>query len=664
MVSELNSSFLNPDPFAYMTQQELMSMHFSHPYEILKIPQIRQKIAIRRWKEFQKNGQFKYSPYLDAGILKETLIYNQQMIPKSLYALNLLERPRYLIDPVMCLDKLGRSDLQSFKILTIGPRTEYEILMLYSYGFKPDNISGLDLISYSPWIDVGDMHDMPYSSNSFDLVIMGWVFAYSEDLEKVAHEVVRVTKPGGIISNGNNFIPDDTKAFNEKRIRMANCQEMLSYFPYVDTLYFQNAPPTTDFKAHDGGDPHLITIFDIKKPPSPEKDLHKFTQKLLEPDIEHLLMNSAAIAAFVDWPFAPKVYQLLREYFENASEQTVLCLVLKDEERLNEAYENLLAFIEESELVNTPELLVFSEQQINNISVLENIWITLELQSDYQAQFITQDKIQNFPNLQPIQAAMADIQQELALKRQEIQAIERICKQLATQFLGIPESYTQDILLGELQIFRQGFQRFIKTNEFSQSAFESMRLMSTISKGQLRQAVKEAYARIYPPQQFDNPTGLLTAMQTEIPRILESIETDGYSCLPVTVPPLDCQAIYQFARKASASPVPSLPEGPDKVIYNPQQIVAATYWISEAESIQQATVQKLLFDPSLLNFVQQRLQSAPILSHVGIWWSVPPPAGNGACSESAQLFHIDMDRMCFFHLFFYLTDVKAHIEQV
>ena len=40
----------------------------------------------------------------------------------------------------------------------IGPRNEAEIFMLWSYGFKLENIVGLDLISYSPLIDLGDMY--------------------------------------------------------------------------------------------------------------------------------------------------------------------------------------------------------------------------------------------------------------------------------------------------------------------------------------------------------------------------------------------------------------------------------------------------------------------------------------------------------------------------
>ena len=52
-----------------------------------------------------------------------------------------------------------------------------------SYGISRKNISAIDLISYSPWIDLGDMHNLPYKDNSFDIIICGWVIAYSNKKE-------------------------------------------------------------------------------------------------------------------------------------------------------------------------------------------------------------------------------------------------------------------------------------------------------------------------------------------------------------------------------------------------------------------------------------------------------------------------------------------------
>lgn len=84
----------------------------------------------------------------------------------------------------------------SCKILSIGPRTEAEILMLWSYGFKLENISAVDLISYSPLIELADMHSLPYPDNSFDVIISSCTLVYSIKVVQAIDEIKRVAKPG------------------------------------------------------------------------------------------------------------------------------------------------------------------------------------------------------------------------------------------------------------------------------------------------------------------------------------------------------------------------------------------------------------------------------------------------------------------------------------
>lgn len=93
------------------------------------------------------------------------------------------------------------------RVLTIGPRTEGEILCLIGYGFKPANVRGLDLISYSPFIDVGDMHRMPYADGAFDVVIASCVLVYSTNPRQACAEILRVCRAGGIVC-----IAQDTSA--------------------------------------------------------------------------------------------------------------------------------------------------------------------------------------------------------------------------------------------------------------------------------------------------------------------------------------------------------------------------------------------------------------------------------------------------------------------
>jgi len=172
-------------------------------------------------------------------------------------------RPLALIKPLSVIESLSKDA----KILTIGPRTEGEILSLIGYGFLPENIRGLDLIKYSPFVDLGDMHDMPYEDNSFDVLILGWVIAYSHSPELAAKEVVRVTKPGGIVAIGveheGDKKPEEILPYISGANRKTSQIEQVSgYFDgHIDHMYFSHGiiPERLHLKGS------VITIFSVKK---------------------------------------------------------------------------------------------------------------------------------------------------------------------------------------------------------------------------------------------------------------------------------------------------------------------------------------------------------------------------------------------------------------
>lgn len=136
--------------------------------------------------------------------------------------LNLLavERPWQLIWPLVSIDYI-RANSSRLKVLSIGPRTESEILAIYSMGIEPTNVTAIDLMSYSPVIDTGDMHNMPYEDNSFDIIIAGWVLAYSSDNQKAADEMKRVARPGCHVAIGCVSEPHTREFINEGVIETA-----------------------------------------------------------------------------------------------------------------------------------------------------------------------------------------------------------------------------------------------------------------------------------------------------------------------------------------------------------------------------------------------------------------------------------------------------------
>lgn len=83
-------------------------------------------------------------------------------------------------------------------VLCIGPRWVEEITFI-SDKFKC-NAVGLDLFSKDKdLITVGDMHDMPFEDNMFDVVYQKNTFNKSYDIRTCLDECIRVLKPGGVI---------------------------------------------------------------------------------------------------------------------------------------------------------------------------------------------------------------------------------------------------------------------------------------------------------------------------------------------------------------------------------------------------------------------------------------------------------------------------------
>jgi hypothetical protein len=97
------------------------------------------------------------------------------------------------------VDAILSEDRGEMHALSIGPRYESELYGLIGLGFKKRNIRAVDTFSYSPMIQVGNVHDLSYQSETFDLILCGWTIAYSEEPIEAIVEIVRVTKPFGKI---------------------------------------------------------------------------------------------------------------------------------------------------------------------------------------------------------------------------------------------------------------------------------------------------------------------------------------------------------------------------------------------------------------------------------------------------------------------------------
>lgn len=198
------------------------------------------------------------------AVAKNALEHNLRGMRRSIRRVG---RSTVLIRPLSVIPRIHR-DLVDTRVLSIGPRSEAELLCLAAYGFRWSNITGVDLFSYSPRIDVGDMHALTYADDSFDVVIASRVLGYSNAPEFAAGEMVRVARPGALIAinvgdrqPGNPSATDLDYQPGGDRV-YASVHDVLALFgDHVGHVYF-SSDPSLETGSRRGP---ILAIFAVRK---------------------------------------------------------------------------------------------------------------------------------------------------------------------------------------------------------------------------------------------------------------------------------------------------------------------------------------------------------------------------------------------------------------
>lgn len=166
-----------------------------------------------------KSNSEEYKKYLNAQIEK-SVSYTRYINPAK----------RFLQSRCTLIESLTRRvknhGVKCDSILSIGSRDENELETISSF-FPKSKVSGLDLFSASTKIKIGDMHDMPFDNNSFDITIAIHNMEHSYDPHKSLGEMHRVTKEGGLLSIE---VPVCFKTSETDRIDFKNLLNLLTYF--------------------------------------------------------------------------------------------------------------------------------------------------------------------------------------------------------------------------------------------------------------------------------------------------------------------------------------------------------------------------------------------------------------------------------------------------
>jgi SAM-dependent methyltransferase len=234
--------------FEFSTEDIILVQKYieTYPNQTLHIPGLRAALTAARIDRLKPEDIQTFSKSDDKDLIENTVEHNLQALKQA----TALARPDILIRPITSTNRF-RVDEANMKVLTIGPRTEAEVFSLMAAGFAPQNITGLDLISYSPFVELGDMHAMPYCNDSFDVIILGWVLGYSQNVKKAVSEIIRVAKPGAYIAIGHENDPtprevlDEQRGFSLKGTDFSTSEEILELFDgHVDAVTFrEDVPP-------------------------------------------------------------------------------------------------------------------------------------------------------------------------------------------------------------------------------------------------------------------------------------------------------------------------------------------------------------------------------------------------------------------------------------
>lgn len=228
-------------PFQHVTERTRRVIQRDirkNPDLLFQMRHVRELVAEDRARHFLASGKVD-SAQTTGGVARGTVEHN---LAGAHTAAN-LDRPTILALVASSIERI-RKNMEKTDVLSIGPRSEIELFGFRAVGFPWERIKAIDLFSYSPYVKAGDVHAMSFPDNSFDVVCLGWVLAYSKDQSGAIREVIRVLRPGGIAIVASDYSSDQTHSRDRvDSTHMQTSEQMLSLFGnHVKHVYFRHDP--------------------------------------------------------------------------------------------------------------------------------------------------------------------------------------------------------------------------------------------------------------------------------------------------------------------------------------------------------------------------------------------------------------------------------------
>jgi hypothetical protein len=201
---------------------------------------------------------------------------------------------------------------------------------------------------------------------------------------------------------------------------------------------------------------------------------------------------------------------------------------------------------------------------------------------------------------------------------------------------------------------------YARTGATPDRGYQAFVWLFCASGGRLNDLMSWVIARLRPPIALAATRGVLGDMDDARARdCADRLRKDGYMMFERALPAVTCDRLMKFALETPAV-VRRMDHEPGDLprrtaLFDAKSPLAVRYDYDTSALLDNADVQALLADPSLLRVVQAYLGCEPVADVLSMWWHTAYHTAPD--SMAAQYFHFDLDRIKWLKVFIYLTDV-------
>lgn len=221
----------NIDNYENYLKEIISELFIANSNSFLRLREIRSKMSEKVVSELYEQKDIVLNQAINRS---ETVSHNI----KGLVGMAGYDRGAELTDKAFSV--VPKSIISMARVLHIGARNLNELFATRSYGIRPENIYSIDLIELPGFNVAGDMHNLPFDTNMFDVIILGWVLAYSTDHLRAINEINRVAKDSATLAIGwdfSEFSYEDHGLLNpSEELKIKNTHDIIKIIKESDML--------------------------------------------------------------------------------------------------------------------------------------------------------------------------------------------------------------------------------------------------------------------------------------------------------------------------------------------------------------------------------------------------------------------------------------------